>query len=159
MKKIVFLFLLSSCTLARETKTNSATVPSNPAPVEGNEKSIVFAVLNIRKDSTTSKSTVELVNVIQTAGTIKTKKSDIHENYLTIFLYNNSKLIDSMTIEHPLYKHVEYQDDKNTFSAKEIELDSADFFIRMQVERKSSEIRIFETLKNKSKEELNTIKL
>jgi hypothetical protein len=159
MKNILFLILLSSCTLIRETRTNSAIVPLNPVKAGGNEKPIVFAVLKIKKDSATAKTNVGLVSIIETAGTVKAKKHNLYENYLTIFLYNNSKLVDSLTIEHPLFKHVEYLDDMNSFRAKEIELDSAEFFIRMQLERNSSEIRIFETLKNKSKEELNTIKL
>jgi hypothetical protein len=62
-------------------------------------------------------------------------------------------------MEHPLYKHIEYLDENNSFAVKDTLLDKAEFFFRIQTQGHSNEIRVFETLKNKPREKLTIIKL
>ena len=149
--RAIFLFyiLLVSCTVSRKNDSSTNT----------DSNSIVFVTLSIHKDSTNSKHIIELLSKTQSSGKIKNQNSFHSENYLSIYIYNNNKLVDTMTIEHPLYKHLEYLNAKNTFSVKDTVLDRAEFFIRVQTHGNSNEIRIFETIKNKTKNELTTIKL
>lgn len=150
----VFLLLLivfSSCRVTREDKESD----------NGDPNSIAFVVLSIRRDSAHANSIVELLSKTQSAGEIKDKNKNALEfaNYLSIVIYNQGKILDSMTIEHPLFRHIEYLDDNNNFSVKDITLDKAEFFFRFQVRGSSNEIRILEKLRGSTKKELATIKL
>lgn len=149
MKSLLFLLILFSC-------CRSALKNEN---IESD--TIVFAVLNIHKNSTDSKSTIHLVSKTQTAGKLKTQNlNPVHtDNYLSVYVYNNKKLIDSMTIEHPLYKHIEYLTEDDTFAVKDTILDQSEFFIRFQTIGKSNELRISETIKNKTAKEQTILKL
>lgn len=148
---LLLLLVLASCSLTKQNESNKNT--------ESN--SIVFVVLCIHKDSNNTKHIVELVSKTQSIGKIKNQnKNTFHSgNYLTIYIYNDKNLIDTMTIQHPLYKHIEYLDENNTFAVEDTLVDKTEFFFRIQTQGNSNTIRVFETLKNKPREELITIKL
>lgn len=146
--------LLAACGPAKKTESNKSK------DLNTDVETIAFLVLRIRKDTVQGKNTIELVSLTKTAGKIKSDPQNHidSENYLTLELYEQGKLINTMLIAHPLYKRVEYADG-NTLKSKSIELDKEEFFIRMQVKGDSGKIRVFETLKGTSKKELMTIKL
>ena len=81
------------------------------------------------------------------------------DNYLTLYLYNNRHLADSVRVEHPLYKHYEYLDAENKLAAKDMVLDKADFIVRFQTAEPTNRIAVMETLKNAGTRQLSTIKL
>lgn len=126
-----------------------------------NDDSIVFVVLKISKDSLQGKNVIELVSKTKTVGKIKNEyqsQADA-ENYLTIDLYEQGKLIKTIVISHPLYKKIEYLEG-SSLTTKSIDLNSEDFFVRLQInDSKSNKIRISETLKHSAKKELAVINL
>ena len=117
---------------------------------------ITFLVLNIHRDTISSTNVVEFVSKIESTGKIKKQHIFTTENYLTIYSYSGKHIVDSLILEHPLYKHLEYVDENNNFAVKDTVINSAEFFVRVQGHFK--EIKIFETLKNRSTKQLNTIK-
>ncbi len=152
MKVIVLLILFASCGLTKQNERNNNT----------DENSVVSLAFNIRKEKQDAKSVIELIKQIQSPGTIKNQNENVSYsgNYLSIYTYKNKKLTDSMTIEHPLYKHLEYVGANNAFAVKDTVVTKEEFFIRLQIQGRSNEIKIFETLKNKPKrEELISLKL
>lgn len=155
MRTLILLsIILTSCSLSRRTESNENTIQNN------DKNEIVFLVLKISEDSIQGKNVIEFVSKTKTAGTIKDYRQDHNDygNYLTIDVYEQNKLINTIIIEHPLYKRVEYFDG-NVLTSKSIELAEQDFFIRMQMTGKSTKIRIYETLKNTIKKEMTTIQL
>jgi len=106
------------------------------------------------------KNVIEFVSKTEIIGKIKNEyQSQVNsENFLTIDLYEQDKLIKTIAIAHPLYKNVEYLEG-NSLVSKSIELNTEEFFIRLQIKDKSNKIKISETLKNATSKELTTIKL
>ncbi len=149
MKSILFLLILFSCCRSALKNENR------------DSDTIVFAVINIHKSSTDSKSIMNLVSTTQTAGKLKIQNQNpvLTDNYLSVYVYNNKKLIDSMSIEHPLYKHIEYWTADNTFAVKDTILDQSEFFIRFQTSGDSNELKISETIKNKTIKDQTILKL
>jgi hypothetical protein len=148
---VSFVILLTSCNVWKENESNKKT--------EGD--SIIFLVLNIYRDSVGTNSVVELVSKTVTDGKIKNgNKNKIQfENYLSIDVYQGKTITDQMTIEHPLYKHFEYVNDSNSFTAIDTVLNHAAFFLRIHTSGNLNKIRVSETLKDKAKKELTVIKL
>ena len=152
MRAILLLFvLLASCSITKENENNKKT----------DSCSIIFLVLNIHKTPIDAQNIVELVSKTESDGKIKNQNINIFhsENYLSAYVYNNKTLVDTIMIEHPLYKHFEYLDANNTFSVKDTILNKAEFFLRLQTQGRSNEVRISELLKNKARKELAIIKL
>ena len=117
---------------------------------------ISFLMFNIHKDTINLANVVTLVKKIESNGKIKKQRNFLAKNYLTIYSYSGKQILDSLIIEHPLYKHLEYLDENKKFMVKDTVITSADFFVRLQ--GKYNELKIVETLKNKSAKELNIIK-
>lgn len=143
---------MTSCTTTKPTET---TIHNSK------EDAIYFVVLRISKDSTQGNSIIELLNTTKSIGKLKKDiRNEIDsENYLTVDVYEQEQLINTFNIVHPLYKNVEYLNEENTFTRKLIELNAAEFFIRLQMNDDSSTIKISETLGNSIQEKLLTIKL
>lgn len=149
MRTLLFLFILiTSCHTARNTENDE-------------KNSVVFAVLNIQKDPVLEKSVIKLVSKTQTPGTIKKQNQQPHrgDTYLSISVYNKIELLDSMTIDHPLYKHLEYVTADHTFESRDTVLDQSEFFIRFQSKGNSVELRIKETINNQTGKDQSIIKL
>ena len=150
---LLLSILLTSCGLTKRTESNRSNI-------QYDDNAIVFVVLRISKDSVQGKNVIEFVSKTKTVGKIKNEyQSQVDsENFLTIDLYEQDKIIKTIVIAHPLYKRVEYLDG-NALSSKSIELNKEEFFIRLQIKDNSNKIRISETLKNAAAKELTTIKL
>ena len=144
---------MTSCGLTKSTESNSSDI-------QYDNNAIVFVILRIRKDSVQEKNVIEFVSKTEIIGKIKNEyQSQVNsENFLTIDLYEQDKLIKTIAIAHPLYKNVEYLEG-NSLVSKSIELNTEEFFIRLQIKDKSNKIKISETLKNATSKELTTIKL
>jgi len=150
---LLLSILLTSCGLTKSTE-------SNRSDIKYDNNAIVFVILRIRKDSVQEKNVIEFVSKTEIIGKIKNEyQSQVNsENFLTIDLYEQDKLIKTIAIAHPLYKNVEYLEG-NSLVSKSIELNTEEFFIRLQIKDKSNKIKISETLKNATSKELTTIKL
>jgi hypothetical protein len=143
---ILFPILIMSCGVSNHN-SNLETEVKEPEP---NQSS--FFVFNIHKDNNNSTNIVKLVSKKEITGKMKTESTNRSPNYLTLYLYSGKQLIDTVAMDHPLYKHYEYIDQNGTFAFKDTVIDNADFVIRTQ--KNINEIKIFETLKNQPKKQL-----
>ncbi len=75
------------------------------------------------------------------------------ENYLQIEQFENGKISRIFNIEHPLYKHVEFEQN-GELATREIKLMQSQFFIRLQTKSNRSSICIYEILKNSQRNKL-----
>ncbi len=153
MKKCLglILLLLASCSVMRDKDSNA----------DARSSSIVFVLMEMHRDTADGRNVIQLLSKTESNGSFKNVPTGavVSENYLTVYVYRNNRLVDTLMLEHPLYKHFEYLDENNNFAVKDTVLDRADFFIRLQTRGSSNEIRVLETIKNKAGEELTTIKL
>lgn len=148
------VFLLS----CKSTKKIQATQPKTQAQNTEQTDSILFLTFNIYKDSLSGQTSVTLINSIKNAGKLKsTENAEIFGNHLSLYLFNNDKIYDSVLVTHPLYKQIEYPGDNGQLSSKDISLDKAEFFIRIQSHNYKT-VKIYEYL-NGRKTSLNTINL
>lgn len=158
MSKLFFtlflLFVLSCSGLHDKTHTSSKSETEQ-------KNELLFIVFKISKGTNHQESKVTLVQKTKSKGKMKTEldQSPSTPNYLTIALYEDSLLKKTLLLPHPLYKQVEYLNDNNQYSAKEIELEEDTFFIRLPNDLKIKKIIIFETLRNTPKAELFTLNL
>lgn len=148
---LILFVLLTSCSLGEQTTQNTLTDSA------GN--SILFLVLKIRKDPAQGKNTVELLSKTVSAGKIKREAPPTHisNSYLTIDVYRKNRIVHTLMIEHPLYKHIEYAAENGVLASKDVELDEAEFFIRMQSQ--GDMVKISETLPHKAETTLIKLKL
>jgi hypothetical protein len=116
-----------------------------------------FLVFNIHTNTSTSKNLVKLISKKDAVGKAKRKNIDKAPNYLALYSYETEVLLDSIFIEHPLVKHIEYLNGNNAFTAMDTVLNQTDFFIRVQ--GKCTEMRVFEKLKDKPLIFLNSVKI
>jgi hypothetical protein len=144
---ILFQILLISCGVSNQNNSNSETEVKEPEPITS-----WFYVFNIHKDNNSSGNTVELVSKKEITGKMKTESTNRSSNYLTLYLYSDKKLVDTVAIDHPLHKHYEYIGQNGTFAYKDTIIDNADFVLRAQ--RSINEIKLFETLKKQPKKQL-----
>lgn len=110
-----------------------------------------FYVFNISSDEKEENS-IQLISKKKINGKMKTESTKRSPNNLVIYLFSDKKLIDTVSIDHPLYKHYEYISIDGTFKYKDTIIQNADFFLRTQSD--INEIKIFETLKKQPKKEL-----
>ena len=136
-----------SCGVSNQNTSESETEVKNP---QSNKS--WFYIFNIHKDYYSSTNIIELVSKKEIAGKMKTESTNRSANYLTIYLYSGKQLVDSLSMDHPLYKHYEYAGQNGTFKYKDTIINNADFVLRAQ--RDINEIKIFEILKNQPKRQL-----
>ncbi len=106
---------------------------------------IIFLNYSIQKDNKEGYN-IELINKIVADGKIKKNSNQIStakEGDLKCLILDENKLpISTIIISDPFIKKVEYQQENGSLTSKEVILDSADFSIRMQLDRGSRYIAI-----------------
>jgi hypothetical protein len=147
--------LLASCSLSKKLGDDKTNLQSQHRDLIG------FLVLKIEKDTVRGKNVIELVSKTISSGKVKSEPQEPSdfEDYLTIEVFDRNKLVNTIIIEHPLHKHVEYADEDGKLATKLVDLDRDEFFVRFQLTGDSNTIRISETLKNSAKRELKTIRM
>lgn len=152
---LLLSILLASCSLSKKLGDNKTNQQSHHRDLIG------FMVFKIEKDTIQKKNVIELVSKTISSGKIKSEsESSIDfEDYLTIEIFDKSRLVNTIVIEHPLHKHVEYVDEDGKLATKLVDLDREEFFVRFQLSGDSNTIRISETLKTLAKRELKTIRI
>ncbi|MEP7197722.1 MAG: hypothetical protein ABI851_14475 [Saprospiraceae bacterium] len=96
---------------------------------------LYFLVFKIKRDSILKKSVIELISKSEASGKLKNSDYEIQDQdpCLILEIEESKQTKYSKYLNHPLYKKIEYVDDQNNFGTKSIILDSAQFFIRLQV--------------------------
>lgn len=146
-----FLLILAAC------KNSQEIIPE----VKNAEPKILFVGLKIKRNAPDKQPILQLVQQTEVIGQFKktNQTSFNHPNFLTLYAYQKEVLIDSVKIEHPLYKHFEFIDDHSKFSVKDTVIGQADFFVRFQATSKITEIKVNENVFGKKAIMLNSIKI
>ena len=105
-----------------------------PPQTETAPPKMVFMTFSIHNDST-GKSELKLLSKKEADGKIKGKSPAVTSpTNLTISLLDGrGKVLVEEVIEHPLYREVEYTNDKNEFERKALNLKDAEFFVRINL--------------------------
>ena len=143
---IVFSFLLAACSSPKPVATAEIPVIAVESNGEVQEDVIVFLMFNIVKDTTAHSTSITAFQVYESEGTLKEALADSPpaDQFLLCILSNEKETEkDTFYLEHPLYRNVEFVNDQMQLDRKLVELESAEFFARIQKQDFSS-IQIFE---------------
>jgi len=129
--------------------------------IKNSSPNICFLTFRISKDSMSNTNKIELLNQIITEGSFKPEIQEFSNwnSKLQFELIDQNHSIMSVFIEHPLYKNIEYIDEHDQFKSKQLELNTAEFFIRLQWIGQNATLKISEYHNQSSKKLLSTIKL
>lgn len=135
IKSITYTITLISLTKCTSLKTNNKLEDIARGTNTSLLSKIIFLNYNISVNSDKT-ITAGLIKKILSEGNLKknTEKKTDYNNGFTIYQLDKKSLaIDSLKIPNPLIKNIEYSDSLGLLSKKEVKLNSADFFIRMQL--------------------------
>lgn len=150
-----------ACSTGKEMQ-NSAALNRSVQPVyTAGDTGIVFVIMKIYTDSLTHSNKILVQDKIYTTGRVKQHAVGfVHmESNITCLLYNGDRVIDSMRLEHPLHRHVEYLDENNQMRKKEIHLQEAEFSVRFQLKGQGNKIKVLESINKGKMQELKRIQL
>lgn len=145
-----FVFSVLLCCRGTNISIGTKTDRDN----SGFTSQIIFINYSIKLDRSIGEYKIQLINKIITEGKLKVISSapDIRKpGDLECFaLDKNLEPVDSIIISDPLNITVESVDENNSFFKKEISLDSAQFSIRMQLNKRTDAIAIKNNANSKS---------
>jgi len=129
-------------------------------PVQEMKPRIVFLMMRMSRDSLSGSNSVELVKkTIKEGGLKKQKSSEVQfGEYLSIEVLEEGMPPHTFSIDHPLVKHVEYEQNKELV-AREIRLYNSEFFVRLQLHKAAATINIYENTGNSARKKLLSIPL
>lgn len=163
------VFLFKSCTISSRSRPQAR----DPEPVKEQSPllghagqrepteadQIIFITMNMARDPNSGTRIIQVQDLLKSPGTLKNQAQQplLPGPYLRLIFYADQVRLDSLHLEHPLYKHLEYVNAKNQLAHKEIMSDKADFFIRFQ-QGKANGLKIEERLPDSIPIELIKIK-
>lgn len=129
MKLLILLlvaFILVSCHISKPGLRSEGTSQISE------QDTAVFIFMKIWKDSVTRKTKAELLEIIKKPARLKSQSyENLTGNYLKCILSGTiDSPKDSFTIEHPLYRQIEFPAENNRFGKKEIVLKEHEFVVR-----------------------------
>lgn len=142
MMPILFIFLgLLSCRGTHNSITTATNIDSATITPQ-----IIFLNYSIKLNKSNGEYEILLIYKFITKGKLKMNSSEPEiskqGDLKCISLNNHLEPVDSIIISDPLNITVESMDENNAFFKKEIALDSAQFFIRMQLNKETDAIAI-----------------
>jgi hypothetical protein len=145
--------VIASCTISK-TATQTTEIP-----VTNLQNNIVFVVFKIRKGEINS--TIEIVSNTKSSGKIKRQMETAPDsgNILTIEISDGNKIFQTVSMNHPLFKSVEFVESDGKFGKKDVALDKDTFFIRFQTKGASTTLKISETFTGGAAHEIANFKL
>ena len=157
----VFSIITFGCSAGKYTQSSPTSHQPAQAKYTADDTAIVFVIMKIYSDSSTNSNKIIVKDKIYTSGRLKDHAVGFQNigNYITCFLYDGNSLLDSMRMEHPLHKHVEYFDANHQMGIKEIHQKEAEFSVRFQLKGKGNRMKIFEKLDRNKTRELTIIQL
>ena len=141
---LTVLWLFVSCGSNKNIAIVESSIKSEPK--------IIFLNYNIKKVSDESRI-VQFVNKKEVNGKLK-KTNNTEEgvigDLICTQLDKNSNTLQHFVIKNPLVKNIEYVNDYQSFKIKQINLDSAQFSVRLQLKSNTKYISIsdFNNTKN-----------
>ncbi len=153
LASLCLILLIASCAIS-----NTPT-PANESSITNSENAIIFVVFKIRKGQT--KSTIEIVSNTKTIGTMKrqTENTLDSNNALTIEISKGNKTFQTITMNHPLFKSVEFVGLDGKLRRKNVLLEEDTFYIRFQTKGETTSLKIRETLSGTVSQEIANFKL
>lgn len=140
---IVLVFSLSLFTSCMGTKNTTDLKKSKEQTAHIPQ--IIFLNYSLERDSLEVYH-VELINTILAPGTLK---PTIHHNstgktgdFRCLIMDANKQTISFIIVPDPLTRRIEYQQDNGSLTSKQIQLDRAEFSVRMQLDSASRYIAI-----------------
>jgi hypothetical protein len=136
------MFILSFCLLGSLSCKVTHSSVSNNINWDSATKTpqIIFLNYSIKLDKSKGEYEIRLINKIITEGKLKIISSDPEiskpGDLECVALDNNLEPVDSIIISDPLNITVESVDENNALFKKEIARDSAQFYVRMQLNEK-----------------------
>lgn len=140
--QLIIFTLVIACSSYKKSASNKVEIDKkNQVAIS----KIAFTNYAIYKNSSTSLK-VELIDKIIVEGNLKQRKPRNkpikNGDFLCLQLGTDFKHLDTIIIQNPLIKHVEYVDSKGMLNKKLIELDSTSMFIRFQLKPQTKYIGI-----------------
>jgi hypothetical protein len=125
---------------------------------------IIFLNFSIIHDKIKQEYSCRLINQKTVNGKAKEIRSDndsaYYQNYLLCnFTDEKGNIKLTSVLEHPLFKTVEYQDENGKLSLKQLNLDSAQFSLRVNKLPDMSSVQILQVINKNTPEKLTNIKL
>lgn len=156
-RKITIILLLISAFGCSKQFSNSS---KDEIELESNSNTerIMFVSFNAKLNQNSQKTEIQLIEKNIVGGNLKPQLEKTFLNSISIQVYENNKFKNTIILEHPLYKTVEFEKE-GTFQKKELKLEEADFFFRLQLNSNKTELKIFEKLYQKPETLLQTIQL
>ena len=120
-----------------------------------NEPKIIFLNYNIKKTSNGNKR-IQFINKVIADGKLKNTKPNeegVQGDLVCLQLDKKSNILQRSIVKNPLIKNIEFLDESKSFQRKEIDLDSTQFSIRLQLKPNTKHISIidFSTFENQGK--------
>ena len=115
---------------------------------------MVFFTFDIRRTDSSTGSQIMLTNTVVADGSFKNSVENPGSHSL-VLLQTDSKgnVLHTTRISHPLYKEIEYTDDRDAFTHQCVVLEKAEFFIRTEFHALARKLTIQEIVNQK---EINT---
>lgn len=125
------MYCCCSCGIAHPPSDAAITQTTSPQP------GILFLQYFLKKDPDSGANALYLTNTIRTNGIVKKQPDETDQarpgDLICSALNADSLEISRLLIENPLRKSFEYSDEQGNLAIKNIEMDSAQFFIRLQL--------------------------
>ncbi len=155
LTSILSLIVFVSCSSLPSQKASPSVLQ------ESQSDKMVFLAFKISKSHNHQANKVILIQESKSKGNVKINMGNTPSttNYLTLIYFGKDSLQKTFTLPHPLYKQVEYLNNSNQYTLKEIELEEDTFVVRLPYNPKMQKISIFETLGENPKKELITLNL
>jgi len=149
---IFLLVLFVSCSSLPGVSTRAIS------PVQEMKPRIVFLMMRMTRNSLSGSNSLELVRKTIKEGALKKQKSSevYFGEYLSIEVLEEGMPPLTFSMDHPLLKHVEYEQNKELV-AKEIRLNKSEFFIRLQLYKAAATVNIYENTGNSARKKLLSI--
>jgi hypothetical protein len=146
------LWFFISCGSHKNSEPTQSSIESNPK--------IIFLNYSIKKTANGNRS-IRFLNKIVTEGKLKNVPYDevgVSSDLLFFQLDKKSNILQRSIIKNPLVKNIEYLNDSRGFQRKQINLDSTQFSIRLQLKPNTKYISIsdFSTFENQEKTLIKT---
>ncbi len=166
MKSRYFLTLLATlCTVSLLLPGCISKKPSSEGTkteISAGKNQIAFVILTIQNKDEKQASKITKQEIIKTDGKLKENPNtdfSAAPYHLSCELIEKGKVVHSFSIEHPLFKNIEYYDDDGP-KTKFVRSEEQEFSIRLQfTEGNSSELKIYETIDTGRRQNIATLKL
>jgi hypothetical protein len=146
--------------MAAGSPTDRATPKSSAVPPAGDRAhQLVFISMTMSQEATSGSRIIQVQEVVKSPGTLKSKEQGSlgPGPYLNCILFQDKTRLDSIRLEHPLFKSMEFINDQNRLSRQAVQLAQAEFFIRFQ-QGNANRLKIEERLPGTRPQELIFIK-